>query len=206
MNPLRTLASTEGVTPRRCRCGRTNYTTSDVVCRDCRDEYLKDWREKNQIQSRKGGGPTRAQLDAEVKAWKVVVGRIHEVEAVSLDNRDRHACLISGIYFVKSSAYIKIGMATNVYTRVKGASLAWNPHDVTPLGWVNVPFFEDMPTLERRLHQQFAADHHRLEWFRASEALLAYVAENCLPWPSGPGWWNSPALELFMRSGAASAK
>lgn len=89
----------------------------------------------------------------------------------------------AGVYFVQSGLFVKIGIASDVVLRVAQAATAWNPHDVTPLGWIPEPDTLAALKLEQRLHLQFAALHHRREWFTAAPELLAYIAAHAQPWP-----------------------
>jgi hypothetical protein len=85
------------------------------------------------------------------------------------------------VYFVLSGDYVKIGVSEHVRRRVQNAAMAWNPHAVKVLGWIHEPDCEAAQILERRLHQQFARIRHRLEWFHATDELLAFIAANAKP-------------------------
>lgn len=99
---------------------------------------------------------------------------------------ERYRGQIGGVYFVKSGEFVKIGVSDFVVLRVSQSAWMWNPHDVTPLGWIPEPDNREAYRLEERLHRQFAADHHRGEWFQASARLLRYIAENAEEWPRRP--------------------
>lgn len=100
------------------------------------------------------------------------------------DSAERRAALPSGVYFVQSGAFVKIGHASDVVQRVAQAGHAWNPHEVTPLGWLPAPDDRAAFQLERRLHIQFAAHRYRCEWFHAHESLLAFIVAHAQPWPT----------------------
>lgn len=93
---------------------------------------------------------------------------------------------LRGVYFVQSGAFIKIGVSWHIISRVLNAAWAWNPHEVTPLGWIPQPTEVDTYAVEERIHREFAADHHRGEWFRVSDALLSFIAHNVESWPRRP--------------------
>lgn len=77
------------------------------------------------------------------------------------------------VYFVQAGdgGPIKIGCAVDVARRVKVLQTG----NVAPLALLC--HFEGGPSEERRLHGQFKNDHLRGEWFRPSEALLTFAAE-----------------------------
>jgi len=100
--------------------------------------------------------------------------------------------LTSGVYFVQSGAFIKIGVATNVVRRVRDAGWAWNPHEVLPLGWIPEPDGDEAYTLERRLHVLFTEHHHRLEWFHAHQSILDYISAHAKSWPKAE--WMAPQV------------
>lgn len=100
---------------------------------------------------------------------------------------------LSGVYFVRSGDYVKVGVSAHVINRVQHACRAWNPHDVELLGWISEPHIESAEVLEVRLHEQFASARHRNEWFHATDELLAFILEHSRPFPTrqdlrDPSW------------------
>jgi hypothetical protein len=77
------------------------------------------------------------------------------------------------VYFIQAeSGPIKIGMARSPVSRLRVLQTA---HFDTLVILATVPGNE---AIERRLHGMFREDHIRGEWFRASEVLMQYIAEN----------------------------
>lgn len=75
------------------------------------------------------------------------------------------------IYFIKSGAFVKIGVANNVKTRISELSVG-NPDKVELLASVEGGLAE-----ERALHEKFAAYWHRGEWFFMGGELLDYISK-----------------------------
>lgn len=84
-----------------------------------------------------------------------------------------------GVYFIKCGEFIKIGMTTNVWSRIANLQAA------TPLPLVLVGFEawpeETLKQREAQLHQQFSHCRHRLEWFRAEPDLEMYATSVGVP-------------------------
>jgi hypothetical protein len=82
------------------------------------------------------------------------------------------------IYFMRSEGFVKIGFATsreNVAMRFQSHQCG-NPNTITLLG-----VMEGMRDAEIAMHNRFATDHHRGEWFRLSPQLASFVEGNCRP-------------------------
>lgn len=78
------------------------------------------------------------------------------------------------VYFIQAGegGPIKIGVASKWETRF--SKLRADNHEEVRL----VGFLDGDKQIEAGLHDRFAPDHIRGEWFRPSPALLAYIAEN----------------------------
>jgi hypothetical protein len=77
-------------------------------------------------------------------------------------------------YFIQAaSGPVKIGKANSVRTRL--STLSCSSHEV--LSILGVIEGDE----EKRLHLRFKASRIRNEWFRPSESLLAFIAENASP-------------------------
>jgi hypothetical protein len=80
------------------------------------------------------------------------------------------------VYFAQhgDAGLIKIG-----FTRVDPARRIRALQEACPevLRWIG--FYPTRADEERRVHQRFAADRARGEWFRPSDALLAFIREMC---------------------------
>lgn len=75
------------------------------------------------------------------------------------------------IYFLKSSAGIKIGRARNLIKRLQVLQVGTH-EDLELLLAIQGPV-----SLERELHQRFRALRFKREWFRADGDLLMYIEE-----------------------------
>jgi DNA-binding XRE family transcriptional regulator len=77
------------------------------------------------------------------------------------------------VYFMRESGagHIKIGFTNHIHRRLDQVKV-YSAHEITLLG--AEPGDE---AHEARLHQRFAADRVRGEWFAASPALLAYIEQ-----------------------------
>lgn len=75
------------------------------------------------------------------------------------------------VYFARCGEFIKVGRSASPKKRPSSFSGA-SPHDVT---LVLVLPTHSPDRLEKSLHRLFAADHHRLEWFRLSEHLSDFI-------------------------------
>ena len=91
-----------------------------------------------------------------------------------------------GVYFVKSGAFIKIGIAACIKTRLKSIQ-AHNPLDVEPVGYMPFGDYQDAQRHERWLHETFTNQRHRYEWFHDCELLRDYIAQHAQPWPYSTG-------------------
>lgn len=81
---------------------------------------------------------------------------------------------ISGIYFIRCAAFVKIGMTTDVWGRIACLQAAC-PYPLELLALEPWPPAE-LRAREQVLHQQFRRFHHRLEWFRLEADLASYIA------------------------------
>jgi hypothetical protein len=74
------------------------------------------------------------------------------------------------VYFIQADdGPIKIGRAYNIKYRMSSL-LSGSWHELRLVGWVKGP-----RKLEAELHQRFAADRIRREWFQPSDELLAFI-------------------------------
>jgi hypothetical protein len=76
-------------------------------------------------------------------------------------------------YIVRSGGFVKIGTTSDLHVRFR-ALVAMNPHDVEM-----VAALAGGQSVERALHQRFAAYRHRDEWFREEGELAAWIAGGC---------------------------
>lgn len=89
---------------------------------------------------------------------------------------DRMTLTVRGVYLAQCQSFIKIGHAKNISKRMYGISVA-NPHRVTLLAYIPALDFQDALTIERQLHQRFAADRYRLEWFHYTDRIRRFIEE-----------------------------
>lgn len=85
------------------------------------------------------------------------------------------------VYFVRcecQNGFIKIGLARDLATRLSSIQTT-SPYPLTVLATMPGGRLD-----EQRLHEQFAADWVRGEWFNASPALLAFI--DGIPKPKTP--------------------
>lgn len=75
------------------------------------------------------------------------------------------------VYFARCGEFMKIGHSSSPKRRLSEFSGS-SPHDVT---LILVLPTHSPGRLEKALHARFAADRHRLEWFRLSDQLLDFV-------------------------------
>lgn len=76
------------------------------------------------------------------------------------------------VYFIRCNDRVKIGYAKNVEARLADLQVG-SPYDLEILGTVSGGHEE-----EGRLHTLFYQDRIRGEWFRLSDAILAFIEEN----------------------------
>lgn len=89
---------------------------------------------------------------------------------------ERRKADVREVYFVraKTLGHIKIGVANNAWLRFMALDSS-SPDPLELLGVIRSP---DACALEEEIHGRFHADRIRREWFAASPALMAYVAEH----------------------------
>lgn len=101
------------------------------------------------------------------RLWRVPQAAIDEYQARNVEreqDRSHHR-----VYFIRCGDYVKIGVTGNIEGRLKALQTA-NALLLELL--THIPgSYED----EHRLHAQFAALHHRDEWFRYEAELREYV-------------------------------
>jgi hypothetical protein len=89
----------------------------------------------------------------------------------------------TGVYFLSSSGFIKIGLARCVVQRLRGLRLA-SGAPIKPLGFIPVPrSYWHARQREAELHARFAVQRHHGEWFTESLELAQFIAEHAEPWP-----------------------
>jgi len=76
----------------------------------------------------------------------------------------------SFVYIVRAGGFIKIGHTTKLTSRMNNIR-THSPYDVTLLHKL-----AGARVLEKELHQRFAAQHSRNEWFREEGELAAWIA------------------------------
>jgi Meiotically Up-regulated Gene 113 (MUG113) protein len=81
-----------------------------------------------------------------------------------------------GVYFIRCGPFVKIGFATNVSKRFMAIQLGC-PLEMELVGLVPCSTAADARALECRLHEQFSAQRHRLEWFRLDRDICRFIAE-----------------------------
>jgi hypothetical protein len=75
----------------------------------------------------------------------------------------------SHVYFIRCGDFVKVGVAKRLHARFSCLQLS-TPHDIALL--------TALPgdcTLEKMMHAQFAAHHHRGEWFRLEGTLKTFL-------------------------------
>lgn len=88
----------------------------------------------------------------------------------------------TGVYFIASGGFVKIGISMDVVRRSYAIQSA-NPEVITPLGFIQQPTLLDALQLEGELHQRFWRAFHRGEWFRDDVSIRDFIAANARPWP-----------------------
>ena len=89
---------------------------------------------------------------------------------------------LTGVYFIESQGFIKIGVSLNVSQRCGGIQNA-NPRHVEPLAFIPTATFADGERREAELHGLFWRQRHRGEWFKDDPAIRDYIAAHAQPWP-----------------------
>lgn len=80
---------------------------------------------------------------------------------------------IKCVYFIMSSDYVKIGIASQLRTRYKAIKTDC-PHSAILLGWVAD---DEHRKLEEKLHKDFKEVHYRGEWFYATRHLIDRISK-----------------------------
>jgi hypothetical protein len=94
--------------------------------------------------------------------------KFEDVSHAPIDLDDR-----PGVYVLSGFGYYKIGYSTDVRSRVANMNTA-TPIDLVPI----FAFWTDTPqALERELHQQFAKQRVRREWFQLGQSDLEALAQ-----------------------------
>jgi hypothetical protein len=81
-----------------------------------------------------------------------------------------------GVYFFECQGFVKIGMSIDIFGRLESLQRE-NPLVVNVLG-VIVTQGGRAPKLECELHERFRSAHHRGEWFRLTEEIMAFIQEH----------------------------
>ncbi|WP_027517823.1 GIY-YIG nuclease family protein [Bradyrhizobium sp. WSM1417] len=76
------------------------------------------------------------------------------------------------VYFVRAGEFIKIGSAADVRQRLINVQTGC-PFTLEPL-----LVLRGGAARERQLHSRFRAGHIRGDWFRLTDDLLAFIADN----------------------------
>lgn len=82
---------------------------------------------------------------------------------------------VRGVYFVESDGFVKIGHAKDIRQRF-GSIAQMNPHRCQLVGVIRTETAQESYKIERDLHERFADQRHRLEWFHYTPAIEAYIA------------------------------
>ena len=88
--------------------------------------------------------------------------------------RDTPTRKISGVYFIKSGDFVKIGVSENIAKRLSQMQV----HSPWPCEVVGV-WRGKTAKEERRLHQIFHLLHLRGEWFRWDELIRQFIITYC---------------------------
>jgi T5orf172 domain. len=80
------------------------------------------------------------------------------------------------LYFIKSGAYVKIGISTDPKARIRELSTG-NPDQLVLIG--KLPFDDrtDAGMEESRWHAKFETERVRGEWFRITPRILSAISE-----------------------------
>lgn len=106
------------------------------------------------------------------------------VMSVISDGLPKHSR--SGVYFIQSGPFIKVGISAHVVHRLESFATA-NPYELKGLGWI--PAEDEACVLESELHRRFAGHRHRGEWFHWCQEIADYIAEHAEPWPKDARTW-----------------
>lgn len=112
----------------------------------------------------------------------------------------------SGVYFIVSGGYVKIGVSSNVLSRFRSIQNA-NPNTVVGERFIHEPNPGMADTLEAALHQRFAAHRYRGEWFTLCPEIHAFMLNEAAQWPGlsmGP-WVDAGEYYAARRAQKASA-
>lgn len=87
----------------------------------------------------------------------------------------RRATRTPRVYFVQAEklGLIKIGYAADIRERLRSLQVG-SPDRLTLIGAI---YDNDALSIEAQLHSRFRDDREHGEWFRPTEALLAFIAE-----------------------------
>jgi excisionase family DNA binding protein len=115
----------------------------------------------------------------ELPAFYVGMGKLARVKPEDVEAYEqRNPATEQGpcdVYVVRCQNFVKIGKATNVESRIKSLQAA-NPLELEVL---KVLTEGNGHQLELELHKRFAAQRHRLEWFRIEGELAAWIEQGC---------------------------
>lgn len=90
----------------------------------------------------------------------------------------------TGVYFLSSAGFIKIGLARCVMQRLHGLRLA-SGAPIEPLGFIHVPqSYWHARQMEAAVHAQFAGQRHHGEWFTSSLELAQFISAHAGSWPN----------------------
>jgi hypothetical protein len=78
------------------------------------------------------------------------------------------------VYFIACDGFVKIGHTKDIRKRFQGISLA-NPRPCELLAIVRTSDEQESRHIEKSLHARFAVHRHRLEWFRHTPDIHAYI-------------------------------
>lgn len=79
------------------------------------------------------------------------------------------------LYLLESDGYYKIGIANDVQSRIAQLSTG-NPHAI---GLISCYGFNNAEIVERAIHQRFAGERQRGEWFRLTGQNIAEFDDMC---------------------------
>lgn len=113
--------------------------------------------------------PTWAARSTDVKAEEIRQ-RIRANHYASLS-----APVVTGVYFVKVDAFVKIGHAADIGDRMRQLQTG-SPFDLQLIAYVRTDSVKAAKRLEHELHRRFEAYQHRLEWYRLEPELVEYIA------------------------------
>jgi hypothetical protein len=87
-----------------------------------------------------------------------------------------------GVYFIACGSFVKIGVGWRVIDRLTACQVG-NPYRLMPLGLIYEPEPDVAIATEKRIHERFAEDWHRGEWYRLTPRLRAFIQDVAGPWP-----------------------